>query len=984
MFNHKQVQRFSIRKLTVGAASVLIGIGFLSVDNNKAQAAENTNTDSDVTNKADDGSAQEIAKQKQVEQQQLKVQEANQTTEGSNTSDSKIQQLQVAKDDKTTEAAKKDEVKQTVKVNIVGIDDSTGQSLYGSKQGDFKPGEKITIYTSWAGYKLMNPEALSGLTSSNAAFSHVDITVPEHDVDITLHFAPLAPTKVEYVDTEGNLLTTFTDPSNHSTSQSIYHEENGIENSKVMARAINIPGYELVSDPVVEKEITQTSTKDNPNTMVIKFVYKKIADTAQEGLPDGGGSGISGKGTDYGINWAKIEDGVNIDLTKDTYAQNNFEEIIKNMNDRYTKQGFSFIGVINNHKDSDKTNRLETMVHVQFLQNKPVTVNYVDEEGNKLADSVTIAYNKNNPDQANDGLNAAKNWYPEGQWKSEQKDINGYVLKKVLGATEGKFTTFGYTVTYVYSNEAQGTITYIDDTAKTTLATDPLKGQIGAVIDYKSANKIADYENKGYKLISTNYQDGKEKFQEKGNNFEIHLVHDLVPVDPEHPHTPGDKINPNDPDPEGPKYPEGTDKANLTHVVSRVVNYVDENGKSIAGSVTETATMTGAGVLDKVTGEWTTPLTWADGSFKEVNTPKVEGYHVTGVTTDGKIFYNVDKTNGNVSSTVVTHEDGNTVVNVHFTKDAVAANGKVTYIDDTTKTTLKTDEFKGNVGDPIDYKTAGSITDYGNKGYKLVSNNFKDGNETFTKDGNNFEVHFVHDLVPVTPENPGKPGQPINPNNPTSPKYPDKTTTTDLTKTITRTVNYVDENGKSISNKVTQTVTLTGKGVLDKVTGEWTTPLTWNDGSFDKVATPSIDGYHVDKVTTEGKVFYSVDKDGNVSETKVNNTNGDTNVTVHFTKNQVPVTPDKPVNPSPEPQPQPQPTPDPEPVTPTEPDIPAPHGEDVPTKPEGNEEQPQEPETVMPHEQDVPDAPEVETSQVADPVSVQNESAPVQAEQETS
>ena len=361
--------------------------------------------------------------------------------------------------------------------------------------------------------------------------------------------------------------------------------------------------------------------------------------------------------------------------------------------------------------------------------------------------------------------------------------------------------------------------------------------------------------------------------------------------------------------------------------------------------------MTGAGVLDKVTGEWTTPLTWTKGSFKEVTTPSVENYHVTGVTTDGKVFYSVDKNNGNVSSTPVTHENGDTVVNVHFAKNAIAANGKVTYIDDTTKTTLKSDDFKGNVGEKINYTTAGSVTNYENKGYKLVSNNFKDGNETFAKEGNNFEVHFVHELVPVTPENPGKPGQPINPNDPNGPKYPDKTTTTDLTKTITRVVNYVDENGKSISNKVTQNVHLTAKGVIDKVTGKWTTPLTWSESSFAKVNTPSVDGYHVTSVTSEGKVFYDIDKDGNVSETKVNNGNGNTEVTVHFAKNTTPTPEPKPEpqpDPTPVPEPQPEPTPTPEPDTPSdEPDIPAPHGEDVPTKPA-------EPETVMPHGEDVP------------------------------
>mgnify|MGYP002508609384 CR=1 FL=1 len=60
------------------------------------------------------------------------------------------------------------------------------------------------------------------------------------------------------------------------------------------------------------------------------------------------------------------------------------------MDERYTKQGFSYIGVLNDHKDSDLTNRLESYVAVHFLPHKSVTVNYVDQDGKKLADSVKL------------------------------------------------------------------------------------------------------------------------------------------------------------------------------------------------------------------------------------------------------------------------------------------------------------------------------------------------------------------------------------------------------------------------------------------------------------------------------------------------------------------------------------------------------------------------------------------------------------------
>lgn len=429
-------------------------------------------------------------------------------------------------DQNKSEAAKDDQ--QEYNISITNIDDVTGETLYGTGTYKVKAGDKQKIYTGYVGYKLMNPEALEGYQFTSPGFGNAYLTAPDHDVNLTLHFAPLAPTVVEYVDTDGNLLTKFSDSSKASTSKSPFSDQDGINDSKFLARAIDIPGYELVSEPEIEKPITQVSSKDNVNAMVLKFVYKKIAEHAEDGLPQGGG--ITGTGEDYGISWSKLPGGVNIDLVKDNYGQNSYEETIKKMEDRYTKQGFSYIGVLNNHDDSDPTNRLELYISVHFLQHKNVTVNYVDQNGNKLADSVIISFNKDNPDQTNNGINPKQNWYPNGEWKSEQKSFDGYTLKTVKGATEGKFTTFAYNVTYVYTNEAAGKVTYIDDNTNQVLTTDDLTGTIDSTIDYSTADKIAGYEKQGYKLVSDNYSGATHIFNQDStkNNFEVHLAHDIL------------------------------------------------------------------------------------------------------------------------------------------------------------------------------------------------------------------------------------------------------------------------------------------------------------------------------------------------------------------------------------------------------------------------------------------------------------------------
>ena len=213
----------------------------------------------------------------------------------------------------------------------------------------------------------------------------------------------------------------------------------------------------------------------------------------------------------------------------------------------------------------------------------------------------------------------------------------------------------------------------------------------------------------------------------------------------------------------------------------------------------------------------------------------------------------------------------NKTVTVTYVKDKVVppvantVTGKVTYIDDDKKgKVLDTDSFSGKVGDKIDYTTAGEIQDYVNKGYELVSNNFKDGDEVFTNGENTFEVHFKHGTTTVTPDKPGIPGtavdpkNPINPNDPDpkSPKYPEGTTKNNLTKDSTQTIIYHYSDGSKPDEKKTETHedTFTRTKVVDKVTGEVITTTPWTGShTFDSKDVPVVNGYHSDKKTVGGK-----------------------------------------------------------------------------------------------------------------------------------
>ena len=92
------------------------------------------------------------------------------------------------------------------------------------------------------------------------------------------------------------------------------------------------------------------------------------------------------------------------------------------------------------------------------------------------------------------------------------------------------------------------------------------------------------------------------------------------------------------------------------------------------------------------------------------------------------------------------------------------------------------------------------------------------------------------------------------------------------TKTITRVIKFVDEQGKELAKSETQTIELTRKGVKDKVTGEivWDNPTS----EFAEVS-KEIDGYHTD----EKALNEFVDFESENSE-----------VVIHYVKDEIPET----------------------------------------------------------------------------------------------
>ena len=208
-------------------------------------------------------------------------------------------------------------------------------------------------------------------------------------------------------------------------------------------------------------------------------------------------------------------------------------------------------------------------------------------------------------------------------------------------------------------------------------------------------------------------------------------------------------------------------------------------------------------------------------------------------------------------------------------------------------------------------------------GYRVVKNEFpsKDTDRVFDKDKSVdqiFNVTVAERIIPVTPGKPvdpndpnlpknpdgtpvtpstPEPGKPVFPNDPNSPVWPSTVKDLVTEKSATRTIKYVDRNGKEVTETRTETIKFTRDAKINLVTGEitygeWTTDR--NDDIFNGYPVPVVKGY----IAKDGDLESST-KDVKVTPDTIK----DINETVVYDKlgSWVPNIPGTPTNPIPYP-----------------------------------------------------------------------------------
>lgn len=480
---HKQQvakrQRFAIKKLTVRTASVLVGLlglpliisGNAKADNTTV-AAQNTST-TQVTDPQVSAHSSNI----RISDESNTVGHQTSSTLVPNKTTTPAQQMPIIH--KTT-AKQPLPSKYNITMNFRDVTlhkpiqvISNGHYVFKQpfKQTTIRPGDSVDQEFTVAGYKLMNSEVLNKYfyfdKQGNACLKK---GITTQDININLDYASLSPIKVEYVDVDnGHILASIVLDSFWMAPESPQHragDKKAPDASRYEAAAINIPGYKLVSEPVLKGKITGQTRNSlaDPNYVYLTFKYKKViknnSDSNRTELL------LVPEETNLPYKFFTIAGsyGERIDLNNGNYEKKMSEEI-----SHYEKQGYSYIGSTGTYLNSDYFNWYAKGIHVYLLPNKPVTVRYIDEQGNMLRNNDTLAFNLDNPNQKNNGVNPQKGWYANGSWQVQPKKIKGYRLVRTLGVTSGQYTVYQYTTTFVYTKDTDPT----DPKTPETTTTDP-------------------------------------------------------------------------------------------------------------------------------------------------------------------------------------------------------------------------------------------------------------------------------------------------------------------------------------------------------------------------------------------------------------------------------------------------------------------------------------------------------------------------------
>lgn len=449
------------------------------------------------------------------------------------------------------------------------------------------------------------------------------------------------------------------------------------------------------------------------------------------------------------------------------------------------------------------------------------TINYKMSDGSKAPDSVhdNLSYTANTLVDKVTGEILSTEWSPAQDFKDvTSPEVAHYVPDRTVVSNKGiahDHADIVEEVIYTPKNEAQkAKVTYVDETTGKTLKVDDLNGTSNAKSGYTTAKSIEDYQNLGYVLVSDETSGQEVVFDDdtsKDQEYKVVLKHGYATVTGDNPGHPGEAINP---DPNGAKWPDGTDKNSLSEDVHRVITYRMSDSSKVPDQVENVLHFTAKKVVDKVTGEVVSTEWSAPQDFEDVASPAVKGY-----VADKAVVSNKD----------IAHDHSDIHEIVTYTPAEQKAT--VTYVDSLTGKTIMTKELVGKSNAASGYKTEADIKSLVDKGYVFESDE-TNGQEVVFDDDASVDQNYVVKLTHKFEES-------------------------EETHQATRKIRLHEPDDLKV---ITQIGTVKRSVKIDSVTGG----KTYGDWTQDKWAefdTPALDGYTASLDKVEEKVVGGDTKD---------------------------------------------------------------------------------------------------------------------------
>ena len=559
-------------------------------------------------------------------------------------------------------------------------------------------------------------------------------------------------------------------------------------------------------------------------------------------------------------------------------------------------------------KEKKKTSELADLISGN------VKVRYVDEQGNLLSLKNDTGIGEKESDGTyitNKRQLIGTSYNVTDKKLSTISTINGkhYRAKRDLGEnsdpTEGSIVSGVRTITYVYEErEAPTTATvtanYYKEGTQEKLAESIIKADLAIGSEYTTEAKTIEGK--------TTTEDKEDRVITRKTTYTLVATpENATGTVPEEGATVNYYYRENVEEKIVPK----TEAVVETKTVTRTIKYVDKANetKEVADSVTQTVELTRTNKRNKVTGE-VTEGAWSTGTWATQVSPTVTNY-------------DAPDTESVAEATVTSTTDNTTVVvkypqAIEDVKETKTVTRTIKYVDKENEAT--------EVATPVTQTVTLTRTNKRNKVTKVVTEGTWSTGNWDEKASPSVENYGPAETATVSSATVTS----ASTDETVVVKYPQAIEDVQESKTVTRTIKYVDKENEAteVATPVTQTVTLTRTNKRNKVT-KVVTEGTWSTGNWDEVVSPEIANYgkpDLPKVSNEEVTANSKDTTILIRYDRLSTPDKPTPEKPEIPNPQEPGTPDVPNPDKPTPQPNPEhpsvPTPIPEPTP--EPDTPRP------------------------------------------------------------